>query len=312
MKGKIMTTVFAALLLAVLPACERKVLLDEDIYADVALTADTSSAIGGALYRALTYDAATGRAAGFAFVAADGGTVPAPAGLTTVVLHTFGCESAVVSGEDHLDSLRAYTHAADAAQQQLWASLVRREACGGDAAALAPLSSHVAWEPDAMWCAVLDSLPLPHRGPGERLVLTAAPAPLYVSLGVRLRGVEGVQHLSAAQAWIDGAHDARLLRSGATAGAAAVPFRLFRDGDDLVGTVRCFGVAPGALLQLLLTDSGGASFRYAWRLSSLEEGPDGLLTADSGIVVDEPAAPSGGGFLPTLEDWLTKVVPVRL
>lgn len=300
---------------AILAGCERKALLLENAAADLHLTVETEDPVLGPLdagktYRSLSFDVAKDSQDGYSFTGPEGGRISVRAGRKAVVTHTFGCEAAYVAGEQSLSGVYVTTNRADYQTQDLW-----KEALSLSEAAAPWDTLSVRWEPDRMWAAATGVLDVPRRDEGDSFAFGATARPVFRTLRVFLTGVEGMQHIASATAFIAGASSGRRLADDAPlAERCAVQMPMFRASQDvLIGQAAVFGFGEGPVrLFVLLTDTGKEKYVYEYDITEDCHFDVRVMTLYSGIVVEEPENTGGGGFLPSLEDWNTKVVPVRL
>lgn len=303
------------ILSAVLCACERKDLVEEEIYATVTLTSEGAIA-EDALLRAVVYDRTDGHKLGYSFTGPAGGEVQVGAGLRSVLVHTFGCETAVIDGEEGWETLCVTATRGDAMQQAVWTKALSMHPVGVDSTAAALRHSqwaklYVSWEPDAMYVGVCDSLSIPRRAIGEDYSLDIRLRPVRQKLDVILTGIEGLEYVASAAMLVAGCSAGVDAAAGeALAAPTVVTDALYRYGTGLRGQVMTFGDCPGmdAWLLVLLTDIAGTSFLYEYPLPSVS----GVLEMDSEIVIAKPEVKEGGGLEPTIEDWHEIEIPVNL
>ena len=305
----------SVMILAVLYACERKELVEEEIYATVTLTSEGAIA-DDALLRAVVYDRTDGHKLGYSFTGPAGGEVQVGAGLRSVMVHTFGCETAIVEGEDGWETLCVTATRGDAMQQAAWTKALTLHPVGADSTSVAQRHSQwaklfVSWEPDAMYLGVCDSLSIPRRALGEDYSLGIRLRPVREKLDVYLTGIEGLEYVASATMLLVGCSVGMDAATGAALSAPTVVTEaLYRYGTGLRGQFMTFGDCPGAeaWLLVMVTDLAGTSFLYEYPLSSVS----GMLETDTEIVIGKPEVKEGGGLQPTLEDWHEIEIPVIL
>ena len=320
----------AITLIALLAAdgCTRKDLLVENLNVEVSMTVEDELPLlgrmdAGTTYRSLVYDTEKGTLDGYGFMSRRGGTATAHAGNRAVVVHTFGCETSFIAEEQSLDEAYVTTNRADAAAQQAWAdALAIAPAANTGEDSLATVTRHaalrtmtVSWEPDAMWVAAMGPLAVPHREEGEGYVISATAKPAFTPIRIIVTDVDGMQWISGAEAFVVGAVPGRRLFSGeAVAGRTVLRVPLYRAAQSLVGQFCCFGFDATSDVRLLvaITDTGRG--RHLWEYDITDDARSGevIIPVVSEMRIDEPETPAGGGFLPVLEDWRTRVVPVQL
>lgn len=300
---------------AVFCSCERKSLLLENTAADLHLTVETEDPVLGPLdagktYRSLSFDAAKDSQDGYSFTGPEGGRISVRAGEKAVIVHTFGCEAAYVAGDQSLQGAHVTTNRADYQTQALWAETLSLSE------AAAPWDTlSVRWEPDRMWAASTGRLSVPRRDEGDSFGLEATARPVFRTLRVFLTDVEGMPYIASATAFIAGASAGRrLVDDTALAERCSVQIPMYRASQTaLIGQAAVFGFGEGPVrLFVMLTDTGKEKYVYEYDITEDCHSDVRVMTLYSGIAVEEPENTGGGGFLPSLEDWNTKVVPVRL
>jgi len=302
-------------LVLVICACERKDLVEEEIYASMTILSE-EPVPEDALFRAVVYDRADGHKIGYSFTGPEGGQVQVGAGLRAVLVHSFGCETAVVEGEEDWPSAYVTATRGDAIQQALWTKALSMHPVYGDSAVVgqrhaAWAKMNVSWEPDAMFVGTTDSLVVPRREIGDEYLLDVSLRPVRKMLDIILSDVEGMEWAASASVLLAGCAAGVDLSTGSALGSpTVVSASLYRYGGSLRGQLVSFGDCPGTepWLVVVLTDIAGESFSYEYPLSSAV----GSVNAPSRIVIEKPDVEEGGGLQPTLEDWHEIEIPVNL
>lgn len=319
---------FSLIALLATAACVRKDLLVENLDVEVSMTVEDELPLlghmdAGSTYRALVYSADKKSLDGYGFMTRRGGSATAHAGHRAIVVHTFGCEASYIDMERSLSEAMVTTNRADAAAQQAWAeALAIAPAANTGEDSLTTAMRHaalrtmaVSWEPDAMWVAAIGPLDVPHREEGEAYSVTATAKPAFMPIRIIITDVEGMQWITGAEAFVVGASPGRLLFSGeAAAGSTVLRVPLYRAAQSLVGQFCCFGFDAATNIRLLVAIRDTGRGRSLWEYDITEDARSGdaVIPVPSGMRIDEPDEPAGGGFLPVLEDWYTRVVPVQL
>ena len=293
-------------------ACQRKPLLEENLALTLCLD---GAARQETLWRCLVYDADKGTRLGYSFVAPEGGEVAVTSGNRLLVAHVFGCETAVLRGEDSADGLTVTTNDADAATCDLWSQLVAT--APADLRPALEGAGAIAWQPDAMEVALADRLTVPRRAWEEDYAVTIPVVPAPRTATLLLPRIVGMEYISSAAVFVTGLSRGLLLRSGQPVGGYGVMMAPMYRGDatTLRGSLSSFGECPGQriLAVVTVTDIGAGCHAYISDITDRFDASGTILLDGMDIVIEKPDMPDGGGgFLPVLEDWNTKIVPVDL
>lgn len=287
-------------------ACQQRTLAEDNTRAQVLINGASGTT---QVMRVLIYDADENLTT--TFVAPTGGAVSLPAGTYDILLHSFGCEMTTVSGEE-THGPEASTGRADASSRQLYNNACSR-AAKADGRIFGEGVPQLLWQPDMMDCARRSGLSVPHRGSGSLWTLEMDAEQLVKESVICLDDVQGAQWIAAADAFVVGVAASVDMFSGVRDGVAAVHCTLDGSGDRLEGRFRHFGFSDmmSQVLLVVLTDMSGARHLFIYGIGECDETMT-VVEISSGIRIEKPETNDNGGFAPSLEDWGTVNIPVRL
>ena len=299
---------------AVFSSCVRKDLKLENNIVDLTLSVDDGRG-DGSIYRGLVWDLSTDAMKTTLFVRPGRSQATIPSGHSGFIVHTYGCESTYIAGDNAFGEVRATTNPADAGTRDLWQSVLGAEAVLSPVERERLATQDVRWEPDRMWAGLFEGV-LPRRGQDESLEMEIVAEPLFSEHKAILRNVEGMEYIASAEAFITGCAQARRVCDGSPVGTCVILVKAFRYEDGLLVSWTSFGESdsPLALKRLLLmvTDTGGRRFLASYDITDAFADGD-VMERASGLVFERPpVTDAGGGLQPTLQDWDEVVTPVNI
>jgi len=323
-----------ACLLAVLPGCERRPVLVEGMTVRLDVTADYGSDDMPELLRAVFYSKDTRRMVLSDFVSPLGGRIHLPAGEYLYLVYNFDLESTILDNVDSYDNVWAHTSQAPSSISWLFNRLVesaltkeemihtRAEGSDDDAGAV------VIYEPDALYVA-MGEISVPHRSEqDDELVIPVYEKDVLKHGRITVRGLTGIENLSSVTVYITNLSGALYPTKDSLSVEPVVMSMVCEyDGtsDVMVGEFLTFGCLPldyytrydyAITAYILLTDRAGGQYLMTQDLTSqIIESVVATDTLDAEAVyefeVPEPGQ-GGGGFSPTLDDWVNEIIPIPL
>lgn len=327
----------AVVVAACLASCTRRPVLPEGmaVYVDIDAEYPAGEKIPE-LYRVFFYSQSTGKAVVSDFVPTQGGEMHLPAGSYRYFIYNFDLESTMLEDLETGNSVRAYTSVAQGVTATFREMVTNHDILAGaggtkDGEADYGTGDPVRYSPDRLFVATGD-VTVGHRSvEDEYIVIEAFADDVLPRLDLTVKGLRGLQYVSAVSAYITGMSDSMFPVTGKPSDSGAVFYvdcRYEADSSWFAGGCMTFGtLAREAYLEggrrcvayVVVTDLIGGQYVYA------EDVTDQVLAClAAGVTVDvnlqlvfdfevpPVKEDAGGGFSPSLDDWHEEEVPVPI
>jgi hypothetical protein len=285
--------------------------LDLDIEIDVDIQDENHTQIKIPSYMVVCfYDTLSGSLKYMEYVESYGGPLHVNPGTYDMVVYSFDTEWTQVRGENHIDSLEAFTSDITATKAPQFALFPRK-----DTTETAP--GPIIYTPDHLLVTNKRVEIPPYSIEEQVITVTATAATIAETYSFEVQNIEGIEYVSSVEAFITNQARANYFgREELCTDPATIyfPMEVNRTGNSIKSTFNTFGKLPGEIrsyLNILMIDSEGKAHTRVTDVT--EQFGDSLHTIvlKDTIVIPAPSA-GGGGIAPTVEEWeeVNRDVPI--
>ncbi len=317
---KIRTIWILALIVLIAGACQRRDFAERITDVNLVLKVNTQIANAGEVpmpetMRVDLYDAETGKLKYTDYVGPTGGYIHPNPGLYDLVVYNIGTESTQIRNENLFTEIEAFTSEVSSYLKgqlaKFLASVARSK--NQSSASKAPEMEKVVYEPDHLFVGHALGVDIPVRYEGDEDIDVTVEIDVHSVVEtwtVRVTDIVGLQWVRDAVAVISGQVGSYYVGTDEKSGSSVSIFfekEVDEENNALVGKFNTFGKHPhetGILsLDINVTDTAGEEQHFHFDVDSqFMDNPDREIVVDEPITVEEPKT-TGGGFVPTVDDW---------
>lgn len=317
---KIRTIWTLALIVLIVGACQRRDFAERITDANLVLKVNTQIANAGEvplpeIMRVDLYDPETGKLKYTDYVGPTGGYIHPNAGLYDLVVYSIGTESTQIRNEDLFTEIEAFTSEVSSYLKGQLAKFLANVARSKhqSSASKAPEMEKIVYEPDHIFVGHALGVDIPVRYEGDRdlnVVIEVDVHSVVETWNVRVTNIEGLEWARDVVAIISGQVESHFIGTDEKSGSSVSIFfeeEVDEENQALVGKFNTFGKHPHEIgilsLDINVTDTAGEEQHFHFDVDSqFMDNPDREIVVDEPITVEEPKT-TGGGFVPTVDDW---------
>lgn len=319
MKGKQIICLMLALLSAAV-SCQRRDFAERITDVNLVLKVNTQIANAGDVplpetMRVDLYDIETGKLKYTDYVGPTGGYIHPSAGKYDLVVYNIGTESTQIRNENLFTEIEAFTSEVSSYLKgqlsKFLASVARSKQ--QSSTSKAPEEERVVYEPDHLFVGHALGVDIPVRYEGDEDIDVTVEIDVHSVVetwNVRVTNVEGLEWVRDVVAVISGQVESHFIGTDEKSGRSVSIF-FEKEVDEanhaIVGKFNTFGKHPdetGILsFDINVTDTGGEEQHFHFDVDSqFMDNPDREIVIDEPITIEEPKT-TGGGFVPTVDEW---------
>ena len=280
--------------------------IDLDVDLDVSVEAHTK--IETPTYmKVCFFDPLTGSLSEADYVGPNGGPLHVNPGTYNMVVYSFDTEWTRIRGENHIDSLEAFTSDITAIKAPLLEHSGKPESV---------LSEPVIYTPDHLLVVKKEVEIPPFSEERTVIIIEAQAATIVETYGFEVTNVTGIEYIASVEAFVTNqARSCYFGRGEKSTRPATIsfPVEVNKEEGKVATTFNTFGKLPGAsecLLHILLTDTEGNVYTITVDITDQFDNPDRIIVIDEPIDIPNPEG--GGGIAPTVEKWEEVITDVPI
>ena len=290
--------------------------LQLDLQLDFPVSVEDHTALLPPTYmKANFYDINDGHLVKTEYVGTYGGPISVPPGTYDMVVYAFGTEWTQIRGENHKNTLEAFTSDITSSKSTALAGFFRR--AEGEPVELEEPIGPIIYTPDHLLVA-RERVTIPEAtGVNQVVTITASASTIVETYFFDLTNVEGIEYVQSVEAFVT--NQASSNRFGVNVrndNPATIYFPVEVDvaNKSLKTTFNTFGKLPGeshSFLHILITDTGGTEYHISTDITEKFTNPDHEIVIDEPVVIPPPES-EGGGIAPTVDPWdeINQDVPI--
>ena len=339
-------TIIVLVLAVVFPSCQRRPFSENTTAVKINLKVKTdvthsrAAASSPETMRIELFDIDTGEAAYTDYISTEGGYIYPEPGLYDLVIYNIGTESTIIRNEGNRNTVEAYTNEISSfIKSQIQEFLtkrieVRRQMAAEKAAEMAETkdgmtkdpvlegTERIVNEPDHLYVGEMSGLTIPAFNLDEEreISLEIEASSVVETWKITVSPVEGLQWVSSINALITGQVESHFVGTKQKSeGAVTIYFEMEGDRENgaIVGYFNTFGKNPDysslLSLDLNIVDNAGEPHQYHFDLTDqFFDNDEYHLEVENPIVIEEPKVEGGGGFVPSVGDWIDTETNIEL
>ena len=308
-----------ALVVLIAGACQRRDFAERITDVNLILKVNTNIANAGDVplpetMRVDLYDIETGKLQYTDYVGSTGGYIHPNPGLYDLVVYNIGTESTQIRNENLFTEVEAFTSEVSSyLKGQLARFLASVARSRQESASKAPEEEKVVYEPDHIFVGHALGVDIPVRYEGDEDIDVTVEIDVHSVVEtwkVSVVNVVGLEWVRDVVAVISGQAESHYIGLGENSERSVSIFfekEVDAENNALVGSFNTFGKHPGETgilsFDINVTDTGGEEQHFHFDVDSqFMDNPDREIVVDEPITIEEPKV-SGGGFVPTVDDW---------
>lgn len=315
-----------AVVVSVFSSCERRLFSEDNTAVNLKVNIHTDGIKDSTfkhpdMMRIDLFDINTGNVVYTDYISSEGGYIYPHPGKYDLLVYNIGTESTIVKNEDNIGTVEAYTNEISAYLKSQIEEFLKNRAEHRKARTKAPVTKdpilegteRIVNEPDHLWVGEIRSLNVPAFaiGHGQEVNLEVDATTVVENWTLKVAPVEGLQWVSSITALITGQAASTYIGQNVDSdGVVTILFSMTKDEvkGEINGNFNTFGKNPlyssWLSLDLNIIDNAGNEHHHHFDLTDQFFGNnDFFLKVEDPIVIEEPKVP-GGGFAPTVSDWI--------
>lgn len=287
--------------------------LQLDLQLDFPVSVEDHTALLPPTYmKANFYDINDGHLVKTEYVGTYGGPISVPPGTYDMVVYAFGTEWTQIRGENHKNTLEAFTSDITSLKASTLAAARR----GGEADP--DLDDPIIYTPDHLLVA-RERVTIPEAtGVNQVVTITASASTIIETYFFDLTNVEGIEYIQSVDAFVTNQASSNFFGRGEVNQKACTinfPVKVVSGEGVLRTTFNTFGKLPGeshSYLHVVLTGTGGEVITVSTDITDQFLKDDHEIIIDIPVDIPPPPAGEGGGIAPTVDPWdeINQDVPI--